>query len=113
LAGALSAGAVLNLGLPVPVMVVPLVAAGGLAFARWGGEAAVEAGPRALRWSLVPRRRRAWVAPLPMLAGEGGDRDRQPALPPAFGSLRIIDVEGAGLGVGGMAVVHDPGAATW
>lgn len=113
--GVVAAGVALNAGAPGIAVALPLLAGAMFAFAPVGGGAVHEIAPVALSFGLARARGRLhWEAPLPLVSGED-DRRRSPALPPAFGSLRLRSVEARALGRGrlaGLGVVVDDEAGS-
>lgn len=99
----LLAGVALAAGLPLPVVLAPLAAAGAVSFARAGGHPAWEW--LVLGWSWLwagVTRGREWVAPLPLWPTEA---KRAPRLPPCLADLEVVEVPGrAGVELG---AVHD------
>jgi hypothetical protein len=90
--------------LPVPVAVVPVLAAAVASFARTGGHPVWEWLPLGVTWlSTTWGRRRRWEAPLPLWPT---DTDRPPPLPPCLAGLDMVEIpqrRHAGLGA-----VRDP-----
>jgi hypothetical protein len=110
-AGILVAGTLLNAGAPMPVVVAPLLAAAGYAFARANGHAVHELVPVWVRWNLARAARETrWFAPLPVFRpGNKGERVG-PELPAPLAGLSIAEAGAAWARRGraaGAAIVRD------
>lgn len=111
-AGVLLAGALLRSGAPAPAVVAPLVAAAVFGFGSWEGRAAHEWAPVLARHlALRALGRHRWFAPIPLVTGTTGDRERPPALPPFLAGIELLDAGPApwcpATRAGGVAVVCD------
>lgn len=110
--GVLVAGLLLNVGAPMPVVLAPLLAATGFAFARWGGHPVHELAPVALTWTMTRGAgSRRWFADLPRFARGGRAARPQPDWPPPLAGIVIEKTTDArwtrrGRAVGA-GVVHD------
>lgn len=111
-AGVFAAGVLLNVGAPMPVVLVPLLAASGFAFARWDGHSIHELAPVAIVWALARALgNRVWFADLPRFARDGRAARPQPDWPPPLAGIAIEETTDArwtrrGRAVGA-GVVHD------
>jgi hypothetical protein len=110
--GILAGGFLLDRGAPVPLVIVPVIAAAAFAFGSVARTPVYELAPPAARFALaMVRRRNTWFAELPLLKGTTDDGLRHPPLPPFLAGLSLVDagpVPWAPLsGVTGVGVVLD------
>src|SRR5581483_11923022 len=114
--GVVTCGFLLDHGAAAPAVLAPVVVAAGYAFGTTGTAPVREVVPAALRFGRdTLRRRRTWLAELPLLGSSGEAGERQPSLPPFLSGLALLDVPVTHFGAvapAGLGVVADRSART-
>ncbi len=94
--GIVVAGALLNSGMPAPLVLAPIVAAAGFAFGQWQGRPVHAMAPVALTWgATLARGQHRWVASLPRWRNGSQSARTQPSLPPFLSGTTIEETDEA------------------